>query len=1008
MERLVTFFLRNPVLVKVIVILAFAMGIKTMIEMPKEGFPNVALNKAVISTIYPGASARDVEYNVTMAIEDELKEVDGIDEISSVSKESMSIITIEVDENEDEAFFNEIYNQISQALDRVDDLPKTIKGRPKLEKVTSFDRPIVEIAITGEYSKAKAFAKILENRFVSLSEISGAELIGVPDDEVNIIIDSDKAKKLYIDLPSIVNAIQLRNVEGSGGTLILDGVEKKVVSLTKYQNLQDVLDTNIRINEDGSGVKLSDVGEVFITPEDVKLHVRNNGREGISLLLKKKRGADVVKTMSKVERILGQIDAPKGVRATLLNDQSRFTRNRLMIMGSNALIGVILVAFILFITFDFRMAFWVSFGIPFSLMVAYIFFPMLGQTLNAISLGGFIIMVGIVVDDAIVIGEKIRSNQEEGMDPFEASSQAVVVMWRPVLTATLTTIMAFSPLFSFGGLPGKFIWVMPLLVMLILTASLFEGYFLLPSHLLGKHRGRVSKKPFIHFLEEKYKRAIAVAIRFRFVTIAIFIALLLSSVIVAKNFLKKDTFPQNAAEGLMATITLPVGITESKAIEATKKYEALIQALPKEELIGFSSRIGTHSANSTTERGTQYNLVQIFIYLTPFEERDRDAYQILDDLRHRSKSLNHSKVTFDVQRIGPPLGNNFEINVLSKSDDLRLESVENLKKYISNIEGVVSIDDDYVQGNEEYNVVIDYDQLARVGLSVRDVVTTLRIAFDGLIVTDSVTDDGLIDYRVRLNKKFRTSHDFVKKLPVLNRHGRMIELKNVLAIVPQKSQGEIRHLDGVRSTMVYGTVNKKITSGDAIHKAVSEKFRGSTDVYYRFSGEPVEGGKIFKDVKLGALMAIIGVYLIIALMFGSFKLPLIIMIAVPFVLVGVMWSVFLHGLPLSMFVAMGLVALIGIVVNDSIVMIDSLQRRRRSGDVLTFDLIIEVASSRLRAILLTTVTTVLGLFPTAYGLGGYDIFISPMCLAMAYGLLFGTTVVLFLVPTLYSFVMKGD
>jgi len=395
MGHLVEFFVKRPLLVNIIVIGVMAMGFFTAINMQKEGFPGVSINQIVITTIYPGASALDVEMNVTIAVEDALEEVAGVKEVYSISREAMSIVTVDVDDSASQAEFDRIYDDVDGAVSRIDDLPKDIEGQPVLNEITIDDRPIVEIALTGEAKRLKSYVPYLEDELRKISEVSQTVVVGLPDDEVHILVDPKLAKKRYVDLKLIAAAIQQRNLEGSGGTLESFISEKKIVIFSKFQRFLDVLDTNIRRSAEGKGVKLRDVATASIAPKDMKLLVRNNGKRGASILIKKKQSADALKTVDHVNEILEEYPPPEGVTVKLLNDQSYLTRNRLKLLRGNSILGFALVVLVLFLVFGFKTAIWTAFGIPFSLFGLFIVLPHLGISINALTLGACVLVLGM-------------------------------------------------------------------------------------------------------------------------------------------------------------------------------------------------------------------------------------------------------------------------------------------------------------------------------------------------------------------------------------------------------------------------------------------------------------------------------------------------------------------------------------------------------------------------------------------------------------------------------------
>ena len=1004
MSVVVEFFVKRPLLVNLIIIAILVIGIRTVMKMPRESFPRLTFNRIIISTIYPGASSHDVEINVTTQVEKALEGVSGIREVISESKESVSIVTAFINDDADKYEFKKIYDDIDSAVSRISDLPKDIDGKPVITSISTDDLPIVEIAVSGSYNQLRTFIPYLEMNINKIKNVSKTIVIGLPDEEVQILIDPQRARRLNVDLKMIAGAIKLRNLEGSGGTLESFLTEKKIVSYSKFQKYTDVLQTNIRRSFVGYGVKLKDLAKLIVRPEDMKLTVRSNGKPGASVLVLKKPNTDQIDTVDAVKERVKNLKIPKNVEIRFINDQSFMARNRLSLLINNSIIGFIIVVGLLFIVFGRRIAFWAAFGIPFSFLGMFIVLPLFDVTLNAITLGGAIIMLGMLVDDAIVVAEQISVHLEEGHPPVRAAIMGVQKVWQPVVASCSTTVIAFSPILYFGGLPGKFIWVIPLIVALTLLFSIIESFFFLPAHLAHGKPIKASKKNFIKTLEKWYRIILMKAIRFRYVIIVVFAFLLISTVWLMKNVMKQDAFPQEGTEGFIIQTTLRGSVNRSKTQKVVIEIEKQLLELPKNELIGFSSRIGTHSKVAWTDRGTQNNLATIFVYLTPFAKRSRTAYQIMDHIRKKIKHNNDALIVMEVIRTGPPLGKPFEIRVAVNNDVERLKKTVEIKQYLSNIKGVFDINDDNLEGKRELNIKINHDMLAATGLTVEDLLMTLRIAYDGIIVTSITMPEKILNFRLRLNEKSRADLSFLGTLPIMNRRGYMIKLKKLVTIEERPSSAEIRHVDGRRTTVVFGQLDRRIISPDEINALVGKKFPSDEKMNISFSGEGVETKKIFENVRSAVLIAVIGTFLIITLIFNSLTRPFIVIACIPFGIVGIIWSLFFHGMPVSLFAMVALIGLTGIIVNDSIMMVYTIISLSKMSSVkgLAPEILIRGAVKRLRPILLTTITTVCGLLPTAYGIGGYDMMISPLCLSMAYGLLFGTLILLFLVPIIFQ------
>ncbi|MCO5113518.1 MAG: efflux RND transporter permease subunit [Bdellovibrionaceae bacterium] len=1006
MKNVTLYFIKRPILVNFILALNFIIGGYFIYKVPKEAFPGVSMNQIVIVTKYPGASAKDVELNVTVKLEEKIAEIGNIKEYRSSSIESVSRVTIFADDNLNELQFKDLLLDVQTEVDKIDDFPSDIEGQPIITSVTTEDRPIMEIAFTGDYAHLKNTLHEIENDLRKVSGVSNVTLVGLPDEEIHIEVDANKAQEKEIDLNSIYFAINTRNQVGTGGTLESFLSQKKIVSFNKYDKAEDVLNTVIRMSPDGQGVYLSDVAELNYRPKDEKLIVRNNGNRGASILVAIRSGVDQLKVSDQIKEFLANLALPDGVTYKLNNDVSDNARSKFSLLKNNGLIGFILVLILLFYFLGGKPAFWTAFGIPFSIFGSMIMFVPMGMTLNSVSMGAFVIVLGMIVDDAMVISERFDVNIEDGQSPEEAASNAVGRLWKPVLASSLTTIVAFLPLLALGGLSGKFIWQMPTVVMMALFVSLIDCYLLLPAHLAhgSNKKGQYQKNKIVVFGENLYEKLLRKLIDHRYFVTLGFLGILGFSVFIGATKVRKDSFPQEASEGFTIKATLTKGYAPEKVEEIISELEKSIQSLKKKELVGYTTRIGTHSLSSLTNLGTEENLVAFMVYLTPYSDRNRTAQDIVDDIRAKHYRFYTEKgygLEFDLMRIGPPLGEPFEIIISSNNNENRANSSLKVANFLKMIDGLSDVKDDQIEGKDEINLRLNYKKVAQAGLTPADIIRTLRIAFDGQVVTDYSSINETYDFRLRLNKKTRGDLDFVSNLPIANKRGQLIKLNTMIEYEERPSFAEIKHFNGQRSTSITGNINtEKITAVEMLKK-FNETFVKDKNVKYTISGRPVEEEKIFAGLKIAAALAIIGIYFILSLMFDSYAKPFLILTVIPFGVVGIFLSFFAHGLPISMFAGIGLIGLSGIVVNDSIVLVDHLSQRLKENAKFSIDVLIQGAKERLRPISLTTVSTMLAVAPTGYAIGGYDSLLSPLSLAILYGLLFGTTVVLILMPNLY-------
>ena len=1006
MNSLIQFFLQRSMLVKLIFFSVIVFGVYQMITIQKEGFPAVDLNKLTVNTLYRGASAEDVELNVTTKLEEELREVAGLYEVTSTSRENFSSIIIQADEDANAQELTVIVNDIKQAIDQTRDLPLDLDELPVVDVISTADTPIISINLFGEHSKLRNILPILERSIESLSGVSGVDKIGYFDREIHIEIDPIKAQKLRISLSEVLAAIQSRNLRTTGGTLESYMNEQTVISLNKFNNPEEVENVILRANISGQVVQIKDIASVTLREKDESFIVRNEGKPGMNLVIRKNKDADIIKTLERVKKFMAEKTLPEGVGFSYSNDQSKKTRLRLQVLSGNAMLGFALVTIILMLALSRQAAFWTAMSVPFALLGSFIILPYFGISINAISLAGFVLVLGLLVDDAIVVAEKVTLYQEKGLSPKEAALKGAKAMWRPVMVASITTILAFSPMFYIGGMPGKFAWAIPAVVIVALIVSLFECFFLLPHHLTsGKNLKTKSKPEWILKFENFYKNLLENLLHRRYLVLLTMLLILSSSVFLVKSSMKFQIFPQDGVERFYLKLEMQRGAS----LEATEKrlteLENHIGELPKSELESYSTRVGTLSTTLSQNRGDHSHWGIISVFLTGEASRSRTADDIIESLRKSVPTNKDEILIFEKKRVGPAIGKPAEIRISANNDALRVKTATEIKDFISSLAGVLDVETDNKPGKDQLIVNIDYKKLAEVGLKVKDVADALRVTYDGMLVSSTTSVEETIEYRVIVDPKYRNNQEMLFKIPVRNNRGQVMNLSDLLSLSHGQGPLEFKHINGVRTETVSADLDPMITSPKIIQKKVYAKFKNDwskhPELKVAFAGEAREQNKIFGGFLTAGIVALVSIYLVVALLLNSFGQSFIVMSVIPFAIIGVVWAFYFHNMPLSFFSTMGTLGLIGVVVNGTIIMVTEVNKELADKhDSNLVQTIVSAAKNRLRPVLLTTLTTVAGLLPTAYGIGGKDGLIMPLTMAMAYGLLFATIITLILTPTL--------
>jgi len=1049
MRKIFEFFSNRHILATLFTISIIMLGLNSARTLKRDIIPEVDFGEMIITTIYPGASAEDVELNVTNKIEDELQSVTGIERITSASMENMSVITVTLDLNMRD--MDKVKTDVRDAAGRVTDFPEEVTESPLIVEVDTSQIAILEVGMAGDipYDELRTMAKDLEKKLESVPGISRVEKFGYRAREIRVEVIPERLDQYQIPLRDIIGAIQARNIRLTGGTFESYTSEKNVVTLAQFEEPLEVGEVIVRTTFEGPVIKVKDLAVVRDDFEKESIRSRLNGTEAISFLLYKTESADIIRTVRAVKEMIdgevakgsyaGYIESPGGevpakgfqalfekltgpgkdegkiysyapVKIVLAQDQSKFVENRFQIVLTNGAVGLVLVLITLSIFLNLRTAFWVAVGIPVSITGVFFLLPLFGRFLDTISLASLVLVIGIIVDDAIIVSESIYYRRSVGDDPLQAAVNGTMNVFFPVLVTILTTFLAFAPMLFLKGIFGKFVFVIPLTVSLALFISLGESIFALPAHLKrgmersAKGAQREAARRWFNGLRKFYRKFAFGFLKFRYALVALFILIFAGAVYYARENMDFLLFPSEGSDVVAVYIEAPVGTSLDAMSERVKEVERVLEELPDGELNTYVTRIG--AAGFELGMGQAENFAYVVMDLTPYTTRERSADEIVEELRSKTDELEgFEKVTYEVVRGGPPVGKPITLRITGIDDERRAALATEIVRYLEQVEGVKDIDRDDKVGKEQVEIKLDYERLARLGLTVADVAQNVRIAYDGQKVTSIRDGDEDVEFRVQFAETARRDLNFLKNLVIPNQQGRLISLREVARLKTGPGPNTIRHFEGIRTTTVYADVDQEVTTPFAV---IMPMFRSLNldenwpDMSVRAGGEAEESAKALKNLAFTFIIAFAGIYFLLVLLFNSFAQPFLVMVAIPFGIVGVIFALAIHGEPLSFIAIIGTIGLAGVVVNDSLVLVDHLNELRRQRSNLTLREVVALGTAnRLRAIILTSLTTVAGVLPLAYGIGGTDYFISPMALALGYGLIFSTPLTLVLVPSLY-------
>lgn len=1015
MERLIRFFVERHLLVHVMVGVVVVLGYASALRAPRETFPNVTLPTLFVDATLPGASARDVETKLAIPLEEAIRDLDGVDTYRTVISDNVAITTIELYDDYGPEEVRQAEKDLRTLIDGITDFPPEMEDDPVINEFNPRKFPVIQIALAGPTDGIVAAARELEQRLERLDTISQASSIGLRDPEVRILVDPVRARELGVTLLDVVDAVQRRNVSATGGMLETDADRRQVVLWSRFEQPSDVGAAMLRFLPDGGAIRVRDVARVELTREDTGLLTHTNGAPGITVVATKRATADIVDTVDDVRAVVEATTLPEGVTATLVRDESFMTRNRLQIMTTNGAIGAVLVSVVLFLFLTPRTAIWVLVGIPVVFLGTLIAFQILGLSINMITLTGFVIVLGLVVDDAVVISEGIVTKRQQGMEAHEAATLGASELARPVVTAAITTMLAFLPMFALGGMAGKIMVYMPVVVILALAISLFEALFILPAHMSsGSSKTPAPKRAFVVRLEERYRALLDAALDHRRGLILGFVAAL---VVVFGGVLPRmgvQLFPQDDSQALFIKLETPLGTpleqTEAIALEIERQLPPILG----DDLAAVTARIGHQEAGGRgareRERGAAENqavVTALFVNLG----REHTSAEWIEVLERELVVPFGTEAVFEAEFFGPPIGMPVTVHVASNSDEARRATAQEVAARLAAIGGVSNVEIDERPGTPQIDLNLDHEKLALRGLSAEDVASTLRAAFHGLKASEHRALDETTDYRVLFDPSARRSLDALLETPVRSRSGALVRLRDVVNPLEMPAVSRIYHRNGVRTaTVVAGFTPESdhtaVSMAAWMEKELLPDFAGVPGLDVSIGGEAVETRETTGELGAVAAGAVLAIGLAIALMLGSVLEALFVIAVIPFSVASVLLAFFLHGEPLSLFAMLGSIGLSGVVVNASIVMVDAVHRRvalLANGDAeVRRAAVLDAVVGRLRPIMVTTLTTLGGVLPTAYGIGGYDAIVSPMSLALGWGLFFATGVTLFLVPALYT------
>ncbi|MBI9079864.1 MAG: efflux RND transporter permease subunit [Pseudodesulfovibrio sp.] len=1007
----------NSVAANLLMVVLLVGGLAFGMQIKQEVFPEFSIDTVNVSVSYPGASPEEVEQGIVLAVEQAVQGLDGVKEVTSTSSEGSANISIEALEGAD---LQKLTQDVKSEVDRISSFPE--ESEDPVVSEASRKRDVLSIMVYGNQDLVvlRELTEQLREELISDPGVTQVELSEVSGLQISVEVPQDKLRAHNITLETVAQRLRNASVDLPGGGIKTESGEV-LVRMKERRNLgQDFARTPIVTGSDGTQILLEDIGTVIDGFEDTDIRATYNGMPAVRIDVYRV-GDQTPITVSETARKrldVFQDRLPEGIYVDILNDSSIIYSQRMDLLLNNGYLGLALVFILLALFLDPRLAFWVAMGIPVSFLGAFLILPALGISINMITMFAFLISLGIVVDDAIVVGENVYTMRQQGIPPLEAAIKGAQQIGMPVIFSVLTNIVAFLPLMFIPGTLGKIMYSIPVVVISVFFISLIESLFILPAHLahmkdgnrsqimdwVTKYQQRVSKG-LLSFIQNRYRPFLDWCVTYRYATVAAGIGVLVLSVaFVASGRLGFTLMPKVESDFAYVTAELPYGSAVSKAEKLRDKLLAAANKIASENggsqlVTGTFAKIGGSGRDISGS-----HVVKAQIFLTEADVRPISTDEFVQKWRNEIGEISGlESLIFEADRGGPGSGSSLEIE-LSHSDVTTLETAAaELAESLRYFPNVKDIDNGFSPGKQQLDFSVKPEGES-LGLTAQEVANQIRAAYYGTEVLRQQRGRNEIKVVVRRPESERVSEYNLEELMIRTPDGKEVLLREVVDIKRGRAYTTIKHVNGRRALSITADVIPRSQTTQVLDELLKQtmpelktKHPGLSHAIQGKQGDMSEGTA---SLLSGLMLAMLVIYALLAIPFKSYSQPIIIMICIPFGAVGAILGHAAMGYSISLMSILGIVALAGVVVNDSLVFIDYANKERTSGHC-AYEAVLKAGTARFRPIMLTTLTTFCGLAPMILETSRQARFLIPMAISLGFGILFATAITLILVPSLY-------
>jgi multidrug efflux pump subunit AcrB len=1014
-RNLVGTFAQHRVAANLLMALMIMAGIWSLSRLNTQFFPNFELDRISVRVVWSGAAAEDVETAIVNPMERELRNLDGLRKITSTSADGVASITLEYEEGSD---MGTALDEVKQRVDLVRNLPTTAE-EPEISRIVRYD-PIARLMLAGpSLAELRHLARRFERELLDRG-IAKVSISGLPEEEMAIQFSDTTLQELGVSLPAVAQRLAGLSRDMPAGVVGQDHVARQLRSLDQRRDAAGFADLPLRAGQDGRLIRLGDVAAIERRPRPGQVTVTFMGKPAVELRLQRTETADALESARILQQWVAETrpQLPAGVELQVFDEAWRLIKERLSLLIKNGGGGLVLVVGILFLFLNGRVALWVAVGIPVSFMATLAALFVLGGSINMISLFALIMALGIIVDDAIVVGEDALAHYQTGEAPLEAAEGGARRMLAPVTASSLTTIAAFMPLMLVGGPIGNIMFAIPLVIVCVIIASLIESFLVLPGHLRHSFRKMHHRQPgrlrrrldrgFQRFRDRVFRPLVTRAIHNYWSTLAAALGMLILSIgLLAGGRMNFTFFPTPESATVFASVSFVAGSPPQKIRDFMTHLETTLEETEAELggglVVAVQTRYGeSQIAAGGSAKGDQHG--SMVVELTQPDTREIRLRPFIKQWRAKVKPPAGLETLSIFTRMGGPPGRDVDIRLTGDSIGNLKAAAQTLSQSLSGLAGVSAVEDDMPYGKEQliYRLTPTGEAL---GLTVETIGSQLRAAYDGWLVQIFQQGDEEVEVRAMLTDEERYSLTSLDSFNIMLPSGDAVPLANVVELRAQRGFEALRHAQGRPAVNISADVDTAVNNPGKVlaglEASVLPELAARYGVDFSFEGRSADQMETMADMRRGAVYALLLIYLILAWVFASYGWPLVVMAAIPFGLVGAIWGHYLMAIDLTILSLFGMFGLSGIVINDSIILVIFYKQLRARGMEIR-EALIEAACQRLRAVLLTSLTTIAGLLPLLFETSLQAQFLIPMAVSISFGLAFATLLVLFFIPALLA------